>query len=85
MKLKKAEDMAKKLGISEETFLGWRSLGMPWVKIGKFIYILEDNFIEWARGLEIRQNAQNAPGQDFFGKPIGEVIPSKNRRKSRVD
>lgn len=85
MKLKKAEDIAKKLGISTDTFLDWRQMGMPWVKIGKSIYILEDNFIEWARGLEIRQNAQNAPGQDFFGKPIGGVIPQKNRRKMKGD
>jgi hypothetical protein len=82
MKLKKAEDVAKKLGISTETFLNWRQDGMPWVKIGKSIYILEDSFIRWARSLETRQNAQDAPGQDFFGKPIGEVIPLKNRRKS---
>ena len=88
MKLKRSEDMAKKLGISEETFLGWRSLGMPWVKIGKSIYILEDSFIQWAKDHEIKSpasplaqqggNAQDVPGQDFFGRPIGEVRPSKN-------
>ena len=49
MKLKKAEDIAKKLGITEETFLGWRSLGMPWVKIGKSVFVLEDSFLRWAR------------------------------------
>ena len=78
MKLKRAEDMAKKLGIEKEALLEWRKYGMPWVKIGKLIYILEDSFIEWARGLEIKQNAQDAPGQDFFGKPIAEVIPPKS-------
>ena len=78
MKLKRAEDMAKKLGITEDTFLGWRDLGMPWVKIGKSIFILEDSFLRWARSLEISPNAQNAPGQDFFGKPIGEVRPPKS-------
>jgi hypothetical protein len=96
MKLKSAEDMAKKLGITEETFLEWRKLGMPWVKIGKSIYILEDSFIRWAREREVSlrpgaasgpegQNAQDAPGQDFFGKPIGEVIPLKKAGKSRGD
>jgi hypothetical protein len=78
MKLKRAEDLAKKLGIEKDALLGWREMGMPWVRIGKLIYIFEDSFIEWARGLEIKQNAQNAPGQDFFGKPIGEVTPPKN-------
>lgn len=59
MKLKRAEDMAKKLGISEDTFLGWRSLGMPWVKIGKSVFIFEDSFTEWAKGREIKPNSKN--------------------------
>ena len=78
MKLKKAEDIAKKLGITEETFLGWRSLGMPWVKIGKSVYVLEDSFLRWARDHEINPKAQDAPEQDFFGQPIGEVRPPKS-------
>jgi len=55
MKLKRAEDMAKKLGIEKDTLLGWRELGMPWVKIGKSIFILEDSFLSWARDHEIKQ------------------------------
>lgn len=51
---------------------------MPYVKIGKSVFIFEDSFFKWAREYEIRQNAQDAPGQDFFGKPIGEVIPPKS-------
>ena len=78
MKLKRAEDMAKKLGITEDTFLGWRNLGMPWVKIGRSIYVLEDSFIQWARDHEIKPNAQDAPGQEFFGRPMEEVRPPKN-------
>ncbi|MFZ2053613.1 MAG: hypothetical protein WAU81_05395 [Candidatus Aminicenantales bacterium] len=78
MKLKRAEDMARKLGITEDTLLEWRKLGMPWVKIGKTVLIFEDSFYEWARGYENKQNAQDAPGQDFFGKPIGEVRPPKS-------
>jgi hypothetical protein len=85
MKLRRAEDMAKKLGITEETLLEWRNLGMPWVKIGKTILIFEDSFYEWARGYEKKQNAQNAPGQDFFGHPMGEVVPLKSGGKSRGD
>jgi hypothetical protein len=78
MKLKKAEDVAKKLGIATETLLDWRTIGMPYVKIGKSVFIFEDSFFKWAREYEIRQNAQDAPGQDFFGKPIGDLIPPKS-------
>lgn len=78
MKLKRAEEMAKKLGIERETLLGWRDLGMPWVKIGKLIYIFEDSFLKWARDHEINQNAQDAPEQDFFGQPIGKVRPPES-------
>ncbi len=78
MKLKRAEDLAKKLGIAEQTLLDWRRLGMPWVKIGKSVFIFEDSFLAWVREHEIKQNAQDAPGQDFFGKSIDEVTPPKN-------
>ena len=46
MKLKRAEDMAKKLGITTDTLLDWRRFGMPWVKIGKSVFIMmEDPFL----------------------------------------
>jgi hypothetical protein len=82
MKLKRADEIAKRLGITEETLLGWRDLGMPWTKIGKSIFIFEDSFLSWARNKEITPNAQDAPGQEFFGKSIGEVVPLKTARKS---
>ena len=78
MKLKKVEDVAKKLGVTERTLLEWRAYGMPWVKIGKSVYILEDSFIQWARDHEISQNAQDAPEQDFFGRSMSEAIPPKS-------
>jgi hypothetical protein len=78
MKLKKAEDIAKKLGIAEKTLLEWRSFGMPWVKIGKSVFILEDSFIRWAKDHEISPNAQDAPGEDFFGQSMDKVIPPKS-------
>lgn len=78
MKLKKAEEMAKKLGINTETFLDWRSLGMPYVKIGKAVFVFEDSFLRWAKDKEISPNAQNTPQQDFFGRPIGEGAPPKS-------
>jgi hypothetical protein len=82
MKLKRAEDMAKKLGITEETLLEWRRLGLPWAKIGKTIFIFEDSFYEWARSFENRDNRQDAPGQDFFGRPMGKVAPLKKLPES---
>jgi hypothetical protein len=78
MKLKKAEDIAKKLGVTERTILEWRDYGMPYVKIGKAIYVFEDSFLHWAKDHEISQNAQDAPEQDFFGQPIGKLTPPKN-------
>jgi hypothetical protein len=89
MKLKKAEDMAKNLGITIETFLDWREHGMPYVKIGRSIFVFEDSFLRWAKDHEITPpgqrplwvgdpNAQDAPEQDFFGQSIGKVIPPKS-------
>ncbi len=59
MKLKRAEDLAKRLGIEKETLLSWRDLGMPWVKIGKSVFIFEDSFTEWAKGREIKPDSKN--------------------------
>jgi len=78
MKIKRAEEVAKKLGISEQTLLDWRSIGMPWVRIGKFVFIMEDSFLRWAKNREIIQNAQDAPGDDFFGRPLPDPGPPKS-------
>lgn len=71
-------ELAKKMGVSEETVMSWRDLGMPWVKVGKSIYILERSFLSWMKRLEKTKNAQDAPGRDFFGKSMEEVIPPKS-------
>jgi len=81
MKLKDAlrpAEVAEKLGLTEDTILGWREMGMPWVKIGKQVFILESSFMKWIQSRETRTNAQDAPGQEFFGRSIGEVIPPKS-------
>ena len=81
MKLKgilKPPEIAEMFGVNEETVLGWRDMGMPWIKLGKMILISEAGFLRWLRSMEKTQNAQDAPGQDFFGKPIGEVRPPKS-------
>jgi hypothetical protein len=81
MKLKgilKPEEVAEIFGVNVETVLGWRDIGMPSIKLGKMILISEVGLLKWLRGLEKTQNAQNAPGQEFFGKPLGEVRPPKS-------
>ena len=72
------EMIAEKFGVNEETVLGWRDLGMPWIRLGKMVLISETSFLRWLKSLEKAKNTQDAPGQDFFGRPISEVAPSKN-------
>jgi len=81
MKLKgilNQEEVAEIFGVSVETVLGWRDIGMPWIKLGKMVLFSEGGLLKWLRGLEKTQNAQDASGQDFFGQPMGKVIPPKN-------
>lgn len=61
MKIITPKALAKKLGITEQTLLGWRSSGLPTVRIGKITLIFEESFEKW---LKSRENAQNAPGQE---------------------
>ena len=81
MKLKdaiKAGDLAEQLGVTKETVLGWRELGMPWVQIGKEVYVIEASFMKWVKSRETTSNAQDAPEQDFFGRPISEHKTREN-------
>lgn len=81
MKLKgilNPDEVAEIFGVNVETVLGWRDIGMPSIKLGKMILISEAGLLKWLRSLEKVQNPQNASGQDFFGKPIGEVTPPKS-------
>jgi len=43
----KPEVLAEKLGIGERELLSWRKDGMPYIQIGKFIYIPEGKFLMW--------------------------------------
>ncbi len=54
--------LAKKLGITEATLLSWRSLGLPTIRIGKFIFIFEESFLKWIKNQE---TVQDASGQDL--------------------
>jgi hypothetical protein len=74
----KPEEVAEMFDVNVETVLGWRDIGMPWIKLGKMILISEAGLLRWLKGLEKAQNAQDAPGQDFFGRPISEARPPKS-------
>ena len=65
------EKVAEKFEVTVETVLDWRKLGMPWVKIGKSIYIFEDSLLRWAKAHEIDPNAQNAPKTGLFAQGKG--------------
>jgi hypothetical protein len=81
MKLKgilRPDEIAEMFGVRVETVLGWRDLGMPSIKLGKMVLISEAGLLKWLRGLEKAQNAQNASGDDFFGRPISELTPPKS-------
>jgi hypothetical protein len=43
----KPEALADKLGIGERELLSWRKDGMPYIQVGKFIYIPEGRFLKW--------------------------------------
>ncbi len=81
MKLKgilKPDEVAEIFDVTVDTVLGWRDEGMPSIKLGKMVLISEAGLLKWLRGLEKTQNAQNAPGQEFFGQPISNVTPPKS-------
>jgi excisionase family DNA binding protein len=46
------KEIAKRFGITEQTVSSWRSQGMPYKKLGKFILILEDEFTKWVKELK---------------------------------
>jgi hypothetical protein len=54
--------LAKKLGITEQTLLSWRSSGMPVIKKGKNLFLLQESFMKWFKSQE---NVQDASGQDL--------------------
>jgi hypothetical protein len=74
----KPEDLAKKLGIAEQTLLDWRDIGMPYVKIGKLVFILEESFLRWLKSREKTGNAQDALQGDFFDRRVSNHAPEKN-------
>ena len=54
--------LAKKLGITEQTLLSWRSSGMPVIKKGKNLFLLQESFMKWFKSQE---NVQDASGDEI--------------------
>lgn len=62
------KDLAKKLNITEQTISQWRTKGMPYVKIGKLVFILQNSFLKWMKKIETidkEKKLQDAPGDDL--------------------
>lgn len=62
------KDLAKKLNITEQTISQWRAKGMPYVKIGKLVFILQNSFLKWMKKIETtdkEKKLQDAPGDDL--------------------
>ena len=61
----KFEQLAKRLGVSVDTIQRWKGKGMPYIELGKFVFVSWTSFHRWARGHEKEGNAQDAPGEDL--------------------
>lgn len=59
------KELARKLGVTEQIIFQWRKEGMPSVKIGKSVFIIQASFLRWIEKLEKDQNAQDAPGDEI--------------------
>jgi hypothetical protein len=67
--LLKFEQLAKRLGVSVDTVQKWKRKGMPYIELGRFVFVSWNSFHRWARGLEKTRIRQDAPGRDFLTRP----------------
>jgi len=49
------KELARKLGVTEQIISQWRKDGMPSVKIGKSIFIIQASFMTWIKQFETSQ------------------------------
>jgi len=56
--LLKKEQLAKKLGIGEDTIEEWMKNGMPYIKKGRFVFIPQNYFVKWMR-LDLKNEMKN--------------------------
>ena len=59
------EKVAEKFEVTVETVLDWRKLGMPWVKIGKSIYIFEVAYSDGQRNMKLTLTHRMPLKRDF--------------------
>lgn len=53
------KQIAKILNVTEQTVSSWRKMGMPYVKIGKLVYVIQDSFVKWVKNQEINEKTKN--------------------------
>jgi phage terminase Nu1 subunit (DNA packaging protein) len=53
------KQIAKILNVTEQTVSSWRKIGMPYVKIGKLVYVIQDSFVKWVKNQEINEKTKN--------------------------
>jgi len=74
--LLRQEQLAKKLGISEDTIERWMKEGMPYIKKGKFIFIPQNDFVEWMR-LDLKNEVKNGKEEGDRSKQASLSLVSK--------
>ena len=71
----KPEVLADKLGISRDTIDRWMKEGMPYIPVGKFVFISESAFMIW-----IESHMVNPPDEGGSKGPLfGKKVDSKGR------
>ena len=59
------KELARKLGVTEQIISQWRKEGMPSVKVGNSVFIIQASFLRWIEKLEKDQNTQDASGDEI--------------------
>ena len=70
--LLKPGEVAKKLGISQDTIEKWMEQGMPYIKKGKFVFIPQGDLVRWMR-LDLKNEVKDQKGEPDQPK---ETVPS---------
>jgi len=74
--LLKKEQLAKKLGIGEDTIEEWMKNGMPYIKKGRFVFIPQNDFVKWMR-LDLKNEVKNEKGEADRSKQASLSLVSK--------
>jgi excisionase family DNA binding protein len=74
--LLKKEQLAKKLGIGEDTIEEWMKNGMPYIKKGRFVFIPQNDFVKWMR-LDLKNEVKNGKEEGDKSKQASLSLVSK--------